>query len=47
MGVGNYNGVMYGTYQTWLDLYNKNIGQMIADYENKENVLGAEVCLWS
>ena len=47
MGVGNYLGVSYGNYQTWLDLYNQDIGRMIENYENKKNVLGAEVCLWS
>lgn len=47
MGVGNYLGVSYGSYQTWLDLYQQDIGKMIEGYENKDNVLGAEVCLWS
>lgn len=47
MGVGNYLGVSYGNYQTWLDLYNLNIGNMVKNYANKNNVLGAEVCLWS
>ena len=40
-------GVSYGNYQTWLDLYNQDIGRMVEAYENKKNVLGAEVCLWS
>lgn len=35
MGVGNYLGVSYGNYQTWLDLYNQNIGRMVSNYENK------------
>lgn len=47
MGVGNYLGVSYGNYQTWLDLYNLNIGAMVRNYGNKDKVLGAEVCLWS
>lgn len=47
MGVGNYLGVSYGNYQTWLDLYNQDIGKMVLNYANKEGVLGAEVCLWS
>ena len=29
MGVGNYYGVNYGTYTTWLDMYNLNIGKMV------------------
>jgi hypothetical protein len=29
MGVGNYLGVSYGNYQTWLDLYNQDIGRLI------------------
>jgi len=41
MGVGNYLGVAYGNFQTWLDLYNQDIGRMIDNYENKKNVLGA------
>ena len=47
MGVGNYLGVSYGNYQTWLDLFNIVIGKMIENYPNKNNVLGPEVCLWS
>ena len=47
MGVGNYLGVSYGSYQTWLDLYNIDIGKMIQGYSNKENVLGSELTLWS
>ena len=47
MGVGNYFGVNYGQYQTWLDLYNQNLGKVVSSYRNKENVLGAEVTLWS
>ena len=47
MGVGNYYGVNYGSYSTWLDLYNQNIGRMVASYANKQNVLGAEITLWS
>ena len=47
MGVGNYLGVSYGSYQTWMDLYNLNINQMISGYQNKENVIGAELTLWS
>jgi len=47
MGVGNYLGVSYGTFVTWLDLYSQDMGKMIESYENKKNVLGAEVCLWS
>ena len=47
MGVGNYQGVSYGNYQTWYDLYNQDIGKLIESYQNKHNVLGAEVCLWS
>lgn len=47
MGVGNYFGFNYGTYVTWLDLYNQNIGKIVANYSNKQNVLGAEVTLWS
>lgn len=47
MGVGNYFGVNYGSYITWLDLYNQNIAKSIQNYNNKDNVLGAEICLWS
>lgn len=47
MGVGNYFGVNYGTYITWFDLYNQNIGKNIKNYDNKDNVIGGEVCLWS
>ena len=47
MGVGNYLGVAYGNYQTWMDLYNIDFAKMIEPYKNKKNVLGAEVCLWS
>jgi Glycosyl hydrolase family 20, catalytic domain len=47
MGVGNYLGVSYGNYQTWLDLYNQDLGKMIENYDNKDKVIGAEVCLWS
>lgn len=47
MGVGNYFAVNYGNYLTWLDLHNQHIARNIANYENKANVLGAEVCLWS
>lgn len=41
MGVGNYFAVSYGSYSTWLDLYNQNIPKMVDNYKNKENVLGA------
>ena len=41
MGVGNYFGVSYGSYVTWLDLYNQNIAKNIAHYDNKDNVIGA------
>jgi hypothetical protein len=47
MGVGNYFGVSYGSYGTWLDIYNLNIGRMVESYSNKQNVLGAELTLWS
>ena len=47
MGVGNYFGVNYGQYSSWLDLYNQNLGKAISNYKNKENVIGAEVTLWS
>lgn len=47
MGVGNYFGVSYGSYVTWLDLYNQHIARNIQGYENKDNVIGAEICLWS
>lgn len=47
MGVGNYFGVSYGSYGTWLDIYNLDLGRMIATYNNKNNVLGAELTLWS
>lgn len=47
MGVGNYFGVNYGSYVTWLDLYNQHIAKNIENYSSKELVLGAEVCLWS
>ena len=47
MGVGNYYGVSYGSYTSWLDLHGQNIGRMVDKYNNKENVLGGEVCLWS
>lgn len=47
MGVGNYFGFNYGTYVTWLDLYNQNIGKIVSNFNHKENVLGAEVTLWS
>ena len=35
MGVGNYLGVAYGTYMTWLDIYNIDFGKMIERYDNK------------
>jgi hypothetical protein len=41
MGVGNYFGVSYGSYVTWLDLYNQFISRSIYSYDNKDNVLGA------
>jgi hypothetical protein len=47
MGVGNFLGVGYGMYQTWLDIINIDIGRMITDYKNKNNVIGAELTLWS
>ena len=47
MGVGNYLGVSYGNYATWLDLYNQDLGQMSRNYQNKDNVLGGELTLWS
>lgn len=47
MGVGNYFAVSYGSYSTWLDLYNQNIAKMVANYKNKDNVLGAEITLWT
>lgn len=47
MGVGNYLGVAYGNYATWLDIYNLDISRMIENYQNKHNVLGAELTLWS
>ena len=47
MGVGNYFGVNYGQYVTWLDMYHQNLGKSIESYRNKANVLGAEVTLWS
>lgn len=47
MGVGNYFGFNYGNYVSWLDLYNQNIGRLVSTYNNKKNVLGAEVTLWS
>ena len=47
MGVGNYFANSYGVYSTWLDLYKQNIGKTISNYANKDNVLGAEVTLWT
>lgn len=47
MGVGNYFGVSYGNYVTWLDLHNQNIARIIENFENKSNILGAELTLWS
>ena len=47
MGVGNYFAVSYGQYSTWLDLYHQDLGKAIEKYNNKENILGAEVTLWS
>ena len=47
MGVGNYFAVSYGSYATWLDLYNQNIPKMVSNYKNKDNVLGAEITLWT
>lgn len=47
MGVGNYLGSGYGSYLTWMDLYHHNPKEEIRNYANKDNVLGAEVCLWS
>lgn len=47
MGVGNYFGFNYGSYVTWLDLYNQDLEKMVSTYQNKKNVLGAEVTLWS
>jgi hexosaminidase len=47
MGVGNYYGVGYGSYINWLDFYNRNLKNEIQGYRNKDNVLGAEACLWS
>jgi hexosaminidase len=47
MGVGNYYGVAYGRYITWLEFYNRNLKKEITGYKNKDNVLGAEACLWS
>jgi len=32
MGVGNYLGVAYGNYQTWMDLYNLHIGHIVQGY---------------
>lgn len=40
-------GVSSGPYSTWLDLYNQNIRKTISNYDNKDNVLGGEVTLWS
>ena len=47
MGVGNYLGVSYGSYATWMDIYQLDIARMIQNYNNKQNVLGAELTLWS
>lgn len=47
MGVGNYYGVNYGSYVTWLDLYNMDISKIAMTYTDKNKVLGAEVTLWS
>lgn len=35
MGVGNYFGVQYGSYVTWLDLHNQNIERMVQSDPNK------------
>lgn len=41
MGVGNYFGNNYGSYITWLDLHGQHIARNIANYDNKDNVIGA------
>lgn len=41
MGVGNYYGVNYGSYITWLDLYNMDINKIAMTYPDKNKVLGA------
>jgi hypothetical protein len=47
MGVGNYFAVAYGSYSTWFDIHNLDIGRMIIGYNNTKNVIGAELTLWS
>lgn len=47
MGVGNYFGFNYGTYSSWLDIYNLNIQRKKSIYKHPTKVLGAEVTLWS
>lgn len=47
MGAGSYLGTGYGMYLTWLEIYKWNLEEQLADHKNKDNVLGAEVCLWS
>ena len=47
MGVGNYYAMAYGTYNTWLDIYNQNIGEMAKKHVYKDKILGAEATLWS
>jgi hypothetical protein len=41
MGVGNYFGVPYGSYQTWLGMYNQNIGKMAKQHKQPQKILGA------
>lgn len=47
MGVGNYYGVSYGSYNTWLDMFNQNLGKMAEHHQYKDKILGAEATLWS
>lgn len=47
MGVGNYFGVSYGSYNTWLDMFNQNLGKQISAHRNRDKIIGAEATLWS
>lgn len=40
MGVGNFLGYSYGSYAMWNELYNLNLQSTIANYANKNKVLG-------
>ena len=46
-GVGEKNGYDSSGYSVWMEMYYRNLKQIIQNSQNKDNILGEEVLLWS